>query len=98
MKTELFNDLVESMQQMVAIEKGTLSVPAENIHRHRLPDVKSMREASGLKQNEFADVVGVSASLLQSWEQHRRIPSGSSLKLLMMIERDPAVIDALRTL
>jgi putative transcriptional regulator len=98
MDKELFNDLVESMEQMVAIEKGELSVSAENIHYHRLPNVKTLRESFGLKQNEFAEAVGVSASLVQSWEQHRRIPSGSSLKILQMLERHPALITELNSL
>ncbi|KLU17124.1 MULTISPECIES: NadS family protein [Xenorhabdus] len=98
MDKELFNDLVESMEQMVAIEKGELSVPSENIHYHRLPDVKNLRESFGLKQSEFAEAVGVSSSLIQSWEQHRRIPSGSSLKLLKMLERHPALIKELNSL
>ncbi len=59
MDKKLFNDLVESMNQMVAIEKGGLSVPDENIHYHRLPDVKNLRETFGLKQSEFAEVIGV---------------------------------------
>ncbi|MBD2780844.1 helix-turn-helix domain-containing protein [Xenorhabdus sp. 42] len=98
MDKKLFNDLVESMEQMVSIEKGELSVPSENIHYHRLPDVKNLRESFGLKQSEFADVVGVSPSLIQSWEQHRRIPSGSSLKLLKMLERNPTLINELNSL
>lgn len=93
MDKELFNDLVESMEQMVAIEKGEIQ-PAR-VHRHHLPNVKSLREASGMKQEEFALAVGVSSSLVQSWEQNRRVPSGSSLKILLMIERDPAIINDL---
>jgi putative transcriptional regulator len=90
---ELFNDLVESMEQMVAIEKGKMQ-PAR-VHRHHIPNVKSLREASGMKQEEFAQAVGVSPSLVQSWEQNRRIPSGSSLKILLMIERHPTIINDL---
>ncbi|PHM69502.1 hypothetical protein [Xenorhabdus sp. KJ12.1] len=45
MDKELFNDLVESMEQMVSIEKGELSVPSENIHYHRMPDEKNLRES-----------------------------------------------------
>lgn len=78
---------------MVAIEKGEIQ-PA-SVHRHHLPNVKSLREASGMKQEEFALAVGVSPSLVQSWEQNRRVPSGSALKILLMIERDPAIINDL---
>ncbi|MFT4274687.1 MAG: NadS family protein [Pantoea sp.] len=96
MEKELFEGLVESIKQMNAIEKGEME-PAR-VHRHHLPNVKSLREASGMKQDEFADVVGVSISLVQSWEQERRIPSGSSLKILLMLERNPALINELRAI
>ncbi|EOK1143063.1 TPA: NadS family protein [Klebsiella pneumoniae] len=96
MEKELFDQLVESMEQMVAIEKGHMAPAA--VHRHHLPDVKTLRAASELTQGEFADAVGVSPSLVQSWEQNRRVPSGSSLKLLLMIERNPALLNELRTI
>lgn len=96
MDKELFNDLVQSMEEMVAIEKGEMQ-PA-GVHRHALPAVKALREAAGLKQDEFARAVGVSASLVQSWEQKRRIPSGSALKILLLLEHNPALIDDLLAL
>ncbi|AHF77558.1 Putative transcriptional regulator XRE family [Sodalis praecaptivus] len=96
MEKELFDQLTKSMEQMVAIEKGELAPAA--VHRHHLPDVKSMRASSELTQGEFAEAVGVSPSLVQSWEQNRRVPSGSSLKLLLMIERDPSLLTELRTI
>lgn len=96
MEKELFDQLAESMEQMVAIEKGKMAPAA--VHCHHLPDVKTMRASSELTQDEFADAMGVSPSLVQSWEQNRRVPSGSSLKLLMMIERNPALLNDLRTI
>ncbi|HKM97893.1 MAG TPA: NadS family protein [Buttiauxella sp.] len=96
MDKELFNELVQSMEEMVAIEKGEMQ-PAR-VHRYALPSVKEIREAAGLKQEEFAQAVGVSPSLVQSWEQKRRIPSGSSLKILLMLEHNPALINVLLAL
>ena len=96
MDKQLFRELVQSMEEMVAIEKGDMQ-PAR-VHRHPLPNVKALRETSGLKQEEFAQVVGVSPSLVQSWEQNRRIPSGPSLKILLMLEHNPAMINVLLAL
>ncbi|MCT4705753.1 helix-turn-helix domain-containing protein [Enterobacteriaceae bacterium H11S18] len=93
MDKQLFNELVQSMEEMVAIEKGEMQ-PAR-VHRHPLPDVKALREATGLKQDEFARAVGVSPSLVQSWEQKRRFPSGSALKILLMLDHNPAIINDL---
>lgn len=96
MDKQLFNDLVQSMEEMVAIENGTMQPAA--VHRHPLPNVKAVRESCGLKQEEFARAVGVSPSLVQSWEQKRRFPSGSALKILLMLEQNPSLIDELMNL
>lgn len=98
MDKEIFDDLVKSMEEMVAIHNGEVQPPPERIHRHPMPAVKEIRETAGLKQEEFAQAVGVSPSLVQSWEQKRRIPSGSSLKILLMLERNPALINVLLAL
>lgn len=98
MKKDLFDDLVSSMNEMVAIEKGQFQPKAEHIHHHAVPNVKSIRQTAGLKQAEFAQVVGVSVALVQSWEQERRLPSGSALKLLILIERHPNMIDEIRAI
>lgn len=45
-----------------------------------------------MKQDEFAQAVGVSPSLVQSWEQRKRIPHGVSLKMLRVIEKHPDVL------
>jgi putative transcriptional regulator len=90
------DDLVQSMEEMVAIENDTMQPAA--VHRHPLPDVKALPETTDLKQEEFAKAVGVSPSLVQSWEQKRRIPSGSALKILLMLEHNPAMIHVLLAL
>lgn len=55
-------------------------------------DVRAIRTSTGMTQGEFAALLGVSASLVQSWEQERREPAGAALKLLLALERDPAAV------
>jgi putative transcriptional regulator len=98
MDKQLFTDLVSSMEEMVAIEKGLMQPSPENVHRHALPDVKSIRKHTGMKQGEFADAMGLSVDLVRSWEQKRRIPSGIALKMLFLIEQQPGIINTLRTI
>ncbi|EET2715035.1 helix-turn-helix domain-containing protein [Escherichia coli] len=98
MEKKLFDDLVSSMAEMVAIEKGNITPAPENIHRHTLPDVKAIRKSSGMKQDEFAEAMGLSVDLVRSWEQQRRIPSGVALKMLYLIEQQPALINTLRAI
>lgn len=98
MEKELFNILVRSMEEMVAIENGDLVPAPENVHRHVLPDVKAIRKHAGMKQAEFAEVMGLSVDLVRSWEQQRRFPSGIALKMLCLIEQQPGIINTLRSI
>lgn len=96
MEKKLFDALVSSMEEMIAIENGQTEPIAENVHRHALPDVKAIRKHAGMKQAEFAEAVGASIDLVRSWEQQRRVPSGIALKMLFLIEREPGLINTLR--
>lgn len=49
MEKKLFDALINSMQEMVAIESGQIQPAAENVHRHHLPDVKAIRKHAGMK-------------------------------------------------
>ena len=43
-----------------------------------------------MKQAEFTEVVGTSVDLVRSWEQQRRVSLGIALKMLWLIEPEPA--------
>ncbi|EQC00544.1 NadS family protein [Photorhabdus temperata] len=74
------------------------STKPEHVHRHAIPNVKLIRKNFGMKQSEFAEMVGVSIRLVQSWEQNQRIPSGVALKMLFLIEKNPNIVDTLRSI
>ena len=40
-------------------------------------EIRDARRAAGLSQHQLADLSGVSASSIQSWEQGVRVPSNS---------------------
>lgn len=90
MKDEMFDELVDSLEQAVAIRRGEMQ--PGRVTSYSLPDVKAIRAQAGMKQDEFAQAVGVSPSLVQSWEQRKRIPHGISLKMLRVIEKHPDVL------
>ncbi|AYA40050.1 helix-turn-helix domain-containing protein [Xenorhabdus nematophila] len=98
MEEKMFADLLDSVNEMVAIENGEFEPKPEHVHRHAIPNVKSIRKNAGLKQIEFAEMVGVSVGLVRSWEQKCRIPSGAALKMLRLIEKKPYIIDTLRAI
>ncbi|MFI5380300.1 MAG: helix-turn-helix domain-containing protein [Tepidisphaerales bacterium] len=50
--------------------------------------VRRTRQAMGVSQTVFADMVGVSESLVQSWEQGFRRPSKMACRLLDELNRN----------
>ncbi len=50
MEKELFERLMESAREMVAIEKGEIEVPPHRIHRHKIPKPKVSRTKISLEK------------------------------------------------
>ena len=94
MKNEMFNELLKSMREMDRIVQGEL-VPGR-VTRFSEPEVKHIREKTGLSQKHFAALVGVSKRTLENWEQGRRKPAGPARALLRILYADPE--QALRAL
>jgi putative transcriptional regulator len=62
-------------------------------------NVKSIREKTGLTQQDFAQNFGFSLSTLRNWEQGTREPDGSARVLLKLIENDPKyMLEGIRSL
>jgi|TARA_B110000211_G_scaffold213065_1_gene253211 putative transcriptional regulator len=89
MKDELFNDLLASAKEMVAIECGESTPKDEHIHSYNIVDVKAIRETLGKSRDEFALILGTSTETIKSWENKRRNPTGPAQKLLRLIQSNP---------
>ncbi|MGH8582742.1 MAG: helix-turn-helix domain-containing protein [Gammaproteobacteria bacterium] len=87
MNSKMFTALLESVQEMDVIAKGK-SKPARAF-RYPDPEVKAIREHTGLSQSRFARLIGVSTYTLENWEQGRRRPTGPARALLKIVESDP---------
>lgn len=94
MKQSIFDDLRQSMKEAVQIARGE-AAPSRTF-TVETPDVKAIREQTGLSQAEFARLLRVNVKTLQNWEQHRRSPTGAAAALLTVFEREPEA--ALRAL
>jgi putative transcriptional regulator len=88
-KWEASRDLAAEIAQSVREMKAG---KAAREHRIKIPEALEARLVSGLSQQKFADVLGVSARTLQEWEQGRRKPSGAARSLLMIAKRMPEVL------
>lgn len=89
MEKKLFADLVTSLKEAAAIAKGKAR-PARQF-KVAAPNVKGVRERTGLSQSEFARVMRVSVRTLQNWEQKRCVPTGPAAALLKIVATAPDV-------
>lgn len=94
MNDELFNELLASVQQADDIQQQKLAAGRVTVVAN--PEVKAIRAKTGLTQQRFANLVGVSQRTLENWEQGRRQPTGPARALLKILDADP--IHALKAL
>ncbi len=90
MKDDLFQQLVGSLKQALAIEKGEARPAHET--RFPVPDTRAVRRRLGVTQLEFSQFIGVSLATLRNWEQGRRQPHGPARVLLLVAERHPNAV------
>lgn len=91
MKKELFEELLESVKQAVAIERGERR-PSRSFTVSARNEVTAVRAKLGLSQSKFAALLGISPSTLKNWEQGRRRPTGAAKVLLKVARRHPRVV------
>jgi putative transcriptional regulator len=78
-------DLLESVKQMGRGEFARKTIV-------KLPAAAEARAKSGLSQQEFATLLGVSPRTLQDWEQGRREPTGAAKTLLRVAVSHPEIL------
>ncbi|MEW8614453.1 MAG: NadS family protein [Candidatus Thiodiazotropha sp.] len=87
MKKEMFDEFLESVQEMDEIVGGKKK--ASRSFDYPDPEVKAIRESMGYSQARFARTFGVSKRTVENWEQGRRCPTGAARTLLRLVEADP---------
>jgi putative transcriptional regulator len=91
MKKELFEKLVESLEQAVQIHRGEAKPSRQFVFKSE--DVREIRAKFHKSQAEFARMIGVSLNTLQNWEQGRRHPVGPARALLLVAARAPKAVE-----
>ena len=86
MDKQLFDDIVASLNEAVAITKG------ETAPSRVFTYVKEIRAKTGLSQTEFAKKLHISFKTLQNWEQGRRKPTGPAITLMRLLDKDPNLL------
>lgn len=93
-----FDGMTESERSAAAVsDPDAQPVTPENTkHMRRMPQVRVIRRALKLSQEEFADRFEIPLGTLRDWEQGRKDPDAAARAYLVVIGRNPvAVTEAL---
>lgn len=93
MEKDDFELLLASAQEALAIAKGEVAPSRTFTYEVQLPDVRAIRQKTGLSQIEFANKLKISFKTLQNWEQGRRKPTGTAIVLMNLINKDPNILN-----
>lgn len=83
----MFDELKASLDEAVEIKQGILE-PAVRT-RYEVADVKAIRLALNVSQQEFAQALGTSVDTVKSWETRRSNPTGLAAKVLTLMQEKP---------
>ena len=99
------SEIISALREAITFERGENTgavFPRAPIHvaEVRMPaapaysaaDVVRIRRQFGVSQAVFAMVLNVSRATVRSWEQGLKPPSGASVRLLEIADRDPDVL------
>lgn len=90
---KFFDDLKESLEDVVAYKKGKLTLKSEIIELPNPPslynakEIKRIRQKGPYSQGVFAKILNVSPKTVQAWESGDRSPSHSALRLLEIVDK-----------
>ena len=90
MDEKLFNDLVDSVEEMDKIRRGKKRASRKTV----VKEIKAadVREQTGLSQSRFARLIGISKRTVENWEQGRRQPEGPARALLKIAAENPKAV------
>lgn len=91
--TSAFDSIKQGLNEAIAHAQSRGKKPAGvKLYKPQAVDVSGLRERLSLTQEQFAARFGFSVATLRHWERGDRSPSGASLVLLNVIDRNPAAV------
>ena len=90
------SEIEKFQQDLLASVKQMRRGEAVRTTRVELPEAAQARAKTGLSQQAFAELLGVSSRTLQEWEPGRRSPTGAAKTLLRVAVAHPEVLQDLR--
>ena len=89
-----FDTLTEAQRHAAALQDADAQPlhPIDMKRMKRTPQVKIIRRALGLSQEEFAARFQIPLGTLRDWEQHRKAPDAAARAYLVVIARNPTAV------
>ena len=87
------HDLVQAAREMLAYERGEISLNTRIVHVPEKVHIVSIRKRLGYTQKKFAEHFGFALSALKDWEQGRRKPERAARILLAIISARPEFVE-----
>ena len=86
------HEMMEDLHQGGVIDKQTMrrfdAACLTPMRPFKPEEIKAMREREHVSQAVFANYLNVTSSLVSKWERGEKRPSGASLKLLSLVEKN----------
>ena len=86
------HETMEALHDVGAIDKQTMrhfdNACLTPVRPLKPEDIRAIRERENVSQTVFANFLNVTSSLVSKWERGEKRPSGASLKLLSLVEKN----------
>jgi putative transcriptional regulator len=86
------HETMEALHEVGAVDKQTMrrfdNACLTPIRLLKPEEIRAIRERENVSQTVFANYLNVTGSLVSKWERGEKRPSGASLKLLSLVEKN----------
>ena len=90
---EALKEARDHMQGKVKLRTTVVTIPEVKVFTSE--EVKNLRKSLGVSQTTFANAMGVSNRTVEEWERGKNTPSGSSSRLMEIIQKAPDTLQYL---
>lgn len=92
MARKAFDKIMAGLADAVEIQAGRADPATYRIHAPASIDVRRIRKARGLSQQQFAACYGFTLGRVRDWEQGRSQPEPPIRILLTLIDKEPEAV------
>lgn len=104
--SEQYSSIIEGLNDLLDYVKGDKTkarsrvveikdLKVKPLKQYSKDEIKQIRLDNNLTIKTFAECFGVSAKTVESWESGTNTPSGSSIRLFQILEKNPSALEEL---